>query len=149
QWLKDGTPVDGATNASLTLPSLTTNDAGSYQLKATNAAGMATSAPAVITVNDPAPALSSGLALHLNLDETSGSTAADASGFNRHGTLQGFAGSPWTAGLLDGALGFNPDGPAGDDVVLVNDDGGLDFSASLEFSLSAWVNGDAVQEGGG
>jgi hypothetical protein len=110
---------------------------------------MVTSDPAVLIVNDPALALLNGLVLHLKLDETSGTTAADASGFGRNGALQGFAGSPWTAGVIDGALGFNPDGAAGDDVVLVPDNGGLDFSASLEFSLSAWLNGDSVQEASG
>jgi hypothetical protein len=149
QWLKDGAPVSGATNPSLTLLSLTTNDTGGYRLRVTNSVGTATSDVAIITVSDPPTDLASGLALHLKLDETSGSTAADSSGFNRPGALQGFAGSPWTAGIIDGALGFNPDGNVGDDVVLVSDDGGLDFSTSLEFSLSAWVNGDPVQEAGG
>ncbi|MDP3073491.1 MAG: immunoglobulin domain-containing protein [Opitutaceae bacterium] len=51
QWRKNGTGIAGATNATLTLPAVTTADAASYTLVATNAAGSATSNTATLTVN--------------------------------------------------------------------------------------------------
>ena len=149
QWFKDGSSISNATNATLAFSSATTNDAGSYVVRVSNARGTTNSAPAVITVVDPAPNLANGLVLHLKLDETSGNVAIDSSGLAHDGTLQGFAVTPWTPGILDGALAFNPDGSAGDDAVLVPDDGTLDFASSMEFTLSAWANGDPSQEAGG
>jgi hypothetical protein len=149
QWFKDGSLISGATNVTLPLNSVTTNDAGSYVVRVSNARGATNSVPAIITVIDPAADLTNGLVLHLKLDETSGTVANDSSGLNHHGALQGFAQPLWTPGILDGSLAFNPDGSAGDDVVLVTDDGALDFASSMEFTLSAWANGDPVQEVGG
>jgi cyclophilin family peptidyl-prolyl cis-trans isomerase len=50
-WRKDGAPVAGATNASLTLFNIQPTNAGSYVLIATNTSGAATSAVATITVD--------------------------------------------------------------------------------------------------
>ena len=148
QWSKDGSAIPSATNATLVFSSVTTNDAGSYVVRVSNARGATNSAPAIITVIDPTPDLANGLVLHLKLDETSGNVAIDSSGLAHDGALQGFAGTPWTSGIIDGALAFNPDGSAGDDAVLVADDGTMDFASTMEFTLSAWVNGDPVQEAG-
>ncbi len=57
QWRKDGAPISGATSATLTLSHVTTADAGSYDVVATNSAGSATSATAVVTVNKATPLL--------------------------------------------------------------------------------------------
>lgn len=54
QWRKDNTPLNGATNASLTLTGITEASAGAYTVVATNAAGSATSTAAQLTVT-PAP----------------------------------------------------------------------------------------------
>ncbi|MFZ9746679.1 MAG: immunoglobulin domain-containing protein [Opitutaceae bacterium] len=53
QWLKDGSPLPGATAGTLNLPAAALTDAGTYVLTATNSVGTATSAPAVLTVNPP------------------------------------------------------------------------------------------------
>ena len=53
-WLKDGTPLAGATGATLTLPSVTTGTTGSYRVSVTNVAGTATSGVADLTVT-PVP----------------------------------------------------------------------------------------------
>lgn len=50
QWRKDGTPIAGATGATLALGAVTSSHAGSYTLVATNSAGSATSNVAVLTV---------------------------------------------------------------------------------------------------
>lgn len=50
QWLRNGVSLSGATNASLTLVSVTTADAGVYSLIATNVAGTASCGGATLTV---------------------------------------------------------------------------------------------------
>lgn len=55
QWQFDGTNIADATNATLTLTDVQTNEAGSYSVIATNLAGSVTSSNAVLTVNPPPP----------------------------------------------------------------------------------------------
>ena len=50
QWLRDGTPVEGATRATLSLTAPTPAQSGSYALVVSNAGGSATSAPARLEV---------------------------------------------------------------------------------------------------
>lgn len=58
QWRKAGTPVAGATNATLVFNPVQLGDAGSYDVVATNSVGSATSASATLTVTSPvAPAI--------------------------------------------------------------------------------------------
>lgn len=52
QWLRNGTNIDGQTNASLVIPAAVVGDAGSYSVIVSNAAGTATSGAAVLTVNN-------------------------------------------------------------------------------------------------
>ena len=58
QWQWNGTNLNGETNASLTLPSVTTNQAGSYTVVLTNLAAAANSQPASLTVLLPVPGFS-------------------------------------------------------------------------------------------
>jgi plastocyanin len=51
QWKKSGTDIPGATGATLTLTSVTTNDAGTYTVVATNSVSSVTSNAAVLTVS--------------------------------------------------------------------------------------------------
>lgn len=51
QWLKNGTPISGATGNVLTIVNAQLADAATYTAEATNAAGRAVSAAAVLTVN--------------------------------------------------------------------------------------------------
>ncbi len=55
QWRRNGTPLSGATQATLALTNLQLADAGDYSVVVTNAAGSATSAVAAVAVA-PAPA---------------------------------------------------------------------------------------------
>lgn len=57
QWLKNGTAISGATQASLTLSNLTSGDAGSYAVTVTNSSGSVTSASAALTVNAALPVI--------------------------------------------------------------------------------------------
>jgi hypothetical protein len=50
QWEHDGTPLVGATNSSLTLQSVRTNDGGAYTVVVTNGYGSVTSSTAQLTV---------------------------------------------------------------------------------------------------
>ena len=72
--------------------------------------------------------------MHLKLDETSGSTAADATGNGLTGTLNNMDDSDWVAGQIDGGLDFD----GSNDFVRVNDNALLDFGAG-DFSVSYWV----------
>ena len=67
-------------------------------------------------------------------------TAADSSGLGNDGTLIGMTGTEWTAGILDGALGF--DGNA------QYVDCGNDKSPQLteEVTISAWVKMEPANE---
>jgi hypothetical protein len=53
-WSKGGVAINGATSATYTIASVATSDAGTYTVKATNAAGNVASNPATLTVNVPA-----------------------------------------------------------------------------------------------
>ena len=53
QWRRDGAAISGATNATLTLPSVQLLDAGNYTVLATNAAGSIASNVATLTVTAP------------------------------------------------------------------------------------------------
>jgi hypothetical protein len=59
QWQKNGANVSGATRSSLTLTSVTTASAGSYQAIVSNSAGSATSATAtlIVTITAVAPSI--------------------------------------------------------------------------------------------
>jgi len=51
QWQRNGAPVAGATNTSLSLSNLTGGDAGTYAVVVSNAGGSVSSTPVVLTVN--------------------------------------------------------------------------------------------------
>jgi len=53
QWLFNGTNAAGSNTNQLTLANLQTNQAGSYSIVITNAAGAVTSSPAILTIGTP------------------------------------------------------------------------------------------------
>lgn len=90
-----------------------------------------------ITLQGGAPA-GEGLALHLKLDETTGQTAADASGKGREGSLVFSAGDDTTwhsNGYSGGALEFD-----GDDYIEITDYVGVPGRSSR--TVCAWVKAD-------
>ncbi|NDC74099.1 hypothetical protein EBZ70_02125 [bacterium] len=58
QWFFNNNPISGATAATYTVASVTTANAGSYKVVATNTQGNATSNTATVTVNTAAPSIS-------------------------------------------------------------------------------------------
>lgn len=56
QWRKGGSPLAGATNSSLTFPSVTAANAGTYDVIVTNSVDAAVSRTATVTVNPLVPA---------------------------------------------------------------------------------------------
>lgn len=56
-WKKDGVTLSGASGATLTLPSVTTSDAGTYTAVATNSAGSVVSSGATLTITGIAPSI--------------------------------------------------------------------------------------------
>jgi hypothetical protein len=154
QWQFNGTNIPGATGSTLSLTNAQATNAGSYSVVLANFAGTNSSAPALLTLQSLPPAnTTNGLAGYWKFDDGNGSsTAADSSGNGNSGVLSGFTDTTfqamWTNGLFNGALIFNGDG-SGSNVVGVPNLGvaapALDFSARPIFSLSAWVNGPAVQ----
>jgi hypothetical protein len=51
QWLKDGVPIVGATKATLDIPSADAADAGAYSVSVSNALGVVTTSPVLVSVN--------------------------------------------------------------------------------------------------
>jgi pectin methylesterase-like acyl-CoA thioesterase len=57
QWLKNGSPLSGQTNASLAISGANANNAGSYSVIVSNSAGVVTSSSATLIVSNTAPTL--------------------------------------------------------------------------------------------
>jgi hypothetical protein len=139
QWWKDGTNrVAGATNSTLTLAALTTADGGHYTFVAVNPFGSVTSAVAQVTVQAVA-GISTALAGHWRFDEASGTTAADASGNGRHGTIYPGPTAQWTSGRIGGALALRGPGLGEDYVAVTNMPGATNGT----MTLALWVRDEA------
>ncbi len=82
-----------------------------------------------------APPLSAGLLAAYAFDETSGSTAADSSGNNLPGTLNGSA--TWTAGKYSGAVNLN----GSTQYVDLGNPASLQLTGSM--TVTAWINSAA------
>jgi large repetitive protein len=131
QWSKlsgPGTVAFAAGTAAQT--TVTFSEPGTYVLRLTATDGQLTASDDV-TVVVAAPLPTGGLVGMWKLDETSGTTAADASGQGNNGALQG--GPARVAGRSGNALGL--DGT--DDCVVVPDSSSLDASTAI--TMSAWI----------
>lgn len=104
QWFKDGSPIAGETSATLTFAAIAAGDAGTYKLRATNAAGSVDSDNAVVRVIVPdlaayktAVQAEPSLVSYYTFDAAN----ADDAKSSNNGTLQGDAG--FTPGVGRGA----------------------------------------------
>jgi hypothetical protein len=142
QWRKNGANLPNATNTTYSVTTSAGSDSGNYDVIVTNPYGSTTNTTTVaVTVVTTPPDVTTGIRTWLRFDEFSGLTAHDSSGNGRDGTLQGFADDnmQWVAGLITNAIAVNPVN-RGQEVVLVTDDGGLNFATNPEFTLAAWVH---------
>ena len=57
QWLRNGTPLDGQTDATLTIANAHAGQAGTYSVVVSNVAGVVTSGNATVTVGNTSPTL--------------------------------------------------------------------------------------------
>jgi Concanavalin A-like lectin/glucanases superfamily/Immunoglobulin domain len=146
QWLKNGTPISGATNSSYSIYDVTTNDNGNYTVVVGNPVGTKTSTAAVLNVT-PAPtypnfqaAVLANKPIHYYpLADTNGTTAVDLGSEAIPGTYNGGftlgqpLGDPNVAGFTRCAV-F--DGKPGTYV----DCGAWDPGTAV--TVAAWVNMD-------
>jgi hypothetical protein len=140
QWLKDGTPLAGQTNGTLTVTNLYYTDAGNYQLRAANPVGTNNSASAIVRVLPPNPTfanLTNGLVMHLKFD----GTYTDATGRGNNGTP---VGSPsFVPGKLGSALHYSTATSGGvvtsSNFVTLGFRPDLQFSSNINFTVAYWV----------
>ncbi len=144
QWKLNGVPIDGATAASYTGTALLANNGLGYTCTASNAAGEATSAPAVLTVlpaatGYAASVLDSAPIAYWRLGETTGSTAFDYVGNNNGVYSKVTLGQAGYAALdSNGAAVFS-----GDDSFIGQISGtSINFEGkNTSFSIECWAKG--------
>jgi RHS repeat-associated protein len=95
QWYTNGSPKTGATSPRLSLPSVQTNDAGTYFVVVSNLLGSITSTNAVLTVN---PAVCSSAPTGLISWWRAETNAWDSAGTNQGTLMNGAAFSPGKVG---------------------------------------------------
>ncbi|MCP5533999.1 MAG: immunoglobulin domain-containing protein [Akkermansiaceae bacterium] len=102
QWMKNGAPLDGETDASLTIASVSITDWGTYSVLVTNTAGDRESTAASLVVNDPEALWAAGFGLDPASDGAAGEDP-DADGFTNR--MEFFFGGNPSGG---DAGGFHP-----------------------------------------
>jgi phage gpG-like protein len=126
QWRFNGTNIGGATAASYTLTNALTNQAGTYGVVVSNAAGSVTSSNAVLAVTTGAVPMPAGLISWWAGD----GHAFDGIGTN-HGTLQGV--TAYVAGLVGQAFAVIGS------YVSIPTSPSLTFTSGTPYTLEAWV----------
>lgn len=138
QWYKNGQPVITGTDVTLAFPSLTSADAGEYQLFVTNAAGWATSTLARLEFRTFPPAsITNGIISYWPLDGILGSKTIDlVSSYDM--SLANLSAADVVPGKWGNAFQFN-----GTNSLLsrINNAGdALPIYQHPDFSVSLWVN---------
>ena len=104
QWLKDGTPLPGATNATLTLTNVQPPRIGDYQVVAGNGFGSVTSSVATLSINGVNPGIWKGLVAYYPFN----GSPEDESGMGNHGVLM--EGARWSNDGVEGSGSVEIDG---------------------------------------
>ena len=137
QWVKNSTPITGATNSSLTLTNVHPADAANYSVMVRNVIGSTNSAAAALTVISGYGAVVSGdqPVAYYPLNETSGTVAYDAfsgayNGTYENGPTLGVAGATSNTGT---AVAFNGSNQS----VLLGSPAGLNLTGQITFE--AWI----------
>ncbi len=89
--------------------------------------------------------ISTGLQLHLELDETSGSTVNDSSGNSNNGNLVG--NTSFETGEIGGGIGF--DYTDGEDYIEIPNSATLENVQEGDYTLAAWFNPNSTPPGSG
>lgn len=89
--------------------------------------------------------ITSDLAVHLNFDDGSGTTANDQTANNNDGTVNGTA--TWTSGSVGGAFEFNY--TDGEDYVEIPNSPTLENVQENDYTLSTWFRPDSTPPGSG
>jgi hypothetical protein len=145
QWSKDGSAINGQTNASLTLANVSAADAGTYTLRAANAAGTNTQ-NATLNVFTPTgyANVTNDLVLHLRFD----GNANDSSGRGNNGTPSATTAPGFVPGVIGSQALECATTLAGTAVAtasfvtlgtLDNIPADLQFGATTSFSVSLWT----------
>lgn len=134
QWLKDGAPIEGATENRLTLIRLLPKDAGLYSVQVANDQGETVSQAAALTVEE-LDNIASGLAAHYSFDSVEGDNLLDAGDNELNGTLFNFGDNPLIdEGIVGKAISF--DGV--DDFIEISHNDLL--TLGTEATISVWLN---------
>ncbi|MGA2749150.1 MAG: LamG-like jellyroll fold domain-containing protein [Verrucomicrobiota bacterium] len=147
QWFLNQTNlVTNGVNATLTLNNLLLNQAGAYSVVVSNASGVVTSQPAVLTIY---PGNLVGL---WRFNQGSGTTALDSSGLGNNGTLVGSNGvvPVWTNGQsgFGSSVLFTNDGADYDYVGIAgNDSLQIGQTATNGWTITAWAYEDSEGTG--
>jgi hypothetical protein len=151
QWMRNNSPIDGATSPNYNLTGVTSADNGaSFTVKVTNNGGTVTSSPAVLSVVSDTIALKH----RYSFNETSGTQVTDSVG-NAHGTVNGagtFGGGSLTLDGTDGTFVDLPNGlltGLGDNGTIeiwATYNGGPNWSRLFDFGSST---GGENEQGGG
>jgi hypothetical protein len=139
-WSKDGSPLGGQTNATLTVTNVAFTNTGSYVLAVSNGFGASNSQPATLTVvGQPTFAnLTNGLVLHLKFD----GDYLDSTGRGNNGTNVGA--TALVAGKIgSGSLSYstttNASGQYSYNCVDLGIQPDLQFGSNTDFSVAFWV----------
>lgn len=122
QWYKDGVSLTGIVSATLSIPTATTADAGSYSVVITGACNSVTSTAFSLTVNTlPIPNLSG------NLTICNGTSTTLTAGGGNGGATLGFA---WSSGQPTSAIVVSPTSTTAYSVTVTNTTTGCFASTS-------------------
>ena len=142
QWRRAGIPIPGATRQSYSIPSVSTNDAGSYDVEVADSAGSIDSMPAALSVisSGNPPRLAVGLVAHYQFD----GDFTDCSGNNHNAMPEG---SPtFVTGRIGKAIHVDTTFSSLNDCVIldnptnIDNNGDFQFNAGDMFSIAFWVN---------
>ena len=127
QWMRNGTPIAGAVNSSLTLANIQAAQSGNYSVRVINGAGVETSAAAAVTAIRFAPIA------HWKFDETPGATVAVDSQGGLNGTNSPTGAAFTTGGRAGNAISLSRTANG-----FVNMGNVLSLT-STDYSIVAWV----------
>ncbi len=148
QWRKAGSNIAGATTNSISLPAVSTNDAGAYTVVIANGFGSLTSAVATLTVQSPSQptSITNGLVVYLNFDNN---LNAQAGTTNSGAIYTGGAtlGPRYMSGMVGSAANFTNTSAAGQPNDWAITLGNLEWIYTNSFSVSLWERSTTGSDG--